>query len=286
MFLDEHTKSCEQQLGSPATLVHLFLDQFASSYARKFGRQNMVYHRHVLHHEQGIRLITDLFGTAMGAAARCHIMDDLAAGADSPAIPVDWDSLPVYGNRADHIRAQIKRDHERISGLTDRFSLLILGDTDGARRQILRPLLGKADIIIVAGYHWDRNNQNQSPARALHRLFSFAPVINMRGSQQAWQDFSIHSQHICLDPEHLPDKKSLVIAQPSTDGQASLIQQSSHLILQPGYCGHDTNTPLAPILVESSNHNTDRTLLSITCLHWLDSLKSWIDGERTVMYHT
>lgn len=71
MKFEEHCKESEALFGAPFAEVHRWLDAFA--FTPEYGLR----HRHLRHHEAGIREAVRLFGEAAGPVARQHIISDM-----------------------------------------------------------------------------------------------------------------------------------------------------------------------------------------------------------------
>ncbi len=71
MKLENHERESITYFGKPFTEIHQWLDQYAGT--PKYRMR----HRKILHHEQGIKKVIELFGEKAGKVARRHIISDL-----------------------------------------------------------------------------------------------------------------------------------------------------------------------------------------------------------------
>ncbi len=278
MYLQEHQKQTVEKLGNPYTLVHLFLDQFFRSYEVRCGWHNVGYHRHVLHHEDGIALIAALFGEKASEAARIHILADIQVnGIDT--IPKSWDDYPEWGILSTTVREKINCDWQRMVKLYQRFTVIILGDTYGGIRKVMKPLLKEADLIIVTGQYWNEQDGTFAHEIGLKRLHTFGVVLCTQGTGE-----KIDSLQFCdnIFYFHKPtwdngdDEVKFIITTPG-DGESSLEWDDTCLLIRPGYAGFDVRKPLSAIRMDLYGDECQRNgkNISIARLLFDDDLKVW-----------
>ncbi|MFC1453697.1 DUF6915 family protein [Verrucomicrobiota bacterium] len=68
MFYKDHCKRTKEKLGKDWAMIHRWLDEFA--------KQDLMNHRRVRHHAEGIAEIKELWGEEAEAAAIMHVIDD------------------------------------------------------------------------------------------------------------------------------------------------------------------------------------------------------------------
>jgi hypothetical protein len=73
MKLSEHIQECLMKLGESYEYVHKYLDQHAFLADGSFDPM----HRDILHNQEGIETIRQMWGAGAARAARLHIVSDL-----------------------------------------------------------------------------------------------------------------------------------------------------------------------------------------------------------------
>lgn len=68
MDIEAHCRRCRELLGTEWREVHVYLDEFA--------KQNILTHRMLRHHREGVEEVRRLFGDEAARAAELHITDD------------------------------------------------------------------------------------------------------------------------------------------------------------------------------------------------------------------
>ena len=104
MRFEEHCKESEAMFGAPFAEVHKWLDEFAFTPA--YG----IHHRHLRHHEVGIREAVRLFGETAGPVARQHIISDLKLDGwtEHDPFPKDAEHYVELNATLSHRRQELK----------------------------------------------------------------------------------------------------------------------------------------------------------------------------------
>jgi len=286
MRLEEHEQRCREEVGRPHTLAHLFLDQFFRYFDAKYGRHNAMYHRHVLHHKEGIGLIAELFGPEKGEAARLHIQDDLVPEGLHAAIPRSWDDFAIQSPLGRKIRNEVKAHWLRMQSLHNRFTVVVLGDTFGAVTGPVKRQLREAHLIIVTGRFWNVRDRNLTRKRALQNLEKYGVVITPEEQPGRWQSLRIRNHRLYFGSSAcgLADSEvQLIIDSPCPRG-ADLQYHNNHLHVCPGYTGSDVGRKASLIRIDSYGQQGQGCPedLFLYCLEWNRDSGTWVYGKHFI----
>jgi len=277
MYLEAHQQRSRQQMhNEPHTLVHIFLDQFFDQYKLKYPK-NPGLHRLVLHHEEGISLVTALFGKEAAKAARQHIMDDLKSSPEVKSLPQSVQAYPQWLALPSPVQKMILANWRQMKKLHHHFYLVVLGTTNGSLREPLKRILQEADLVIITGKYWDAQNKNQTREQALADLQKNCVVIALHDHPDV-DGIWLRNRYIYFEVEK-GGASGINICNPNnTDGSWIECLGDDVLCLRPGACGLDPRRGLSLIGVDSrGGGQADKGKdLTISLLVWEDELADWV----------